>query len=173
MLLSRLVNWLDRYRISQRAPTCSFVVFASYGFPRAASLTIYICAPSSAVLQVLRARSVKLQTYNWESVESETGYARGGPQVMTGLRWHLLKCSSGLPGLDGVIPSFHFFHWFSTNCSRQAKGHQEPPHSCCGMPLIACQSLHCASLVGKGALLAGIPLCPPIGARWKKSGYLP
>lgn len=109
MLLSRLVNWLDRYRIGKRASTCSFVVFASYGFTHAASLSIYICAPSSAVLQVLGARSVRLQTHNWESVESETGYACRGPQVMTGLRWHLLECSSGLPGLDGVIPSFHFF----------------------------------------------------------------
>lgn len=65
-----------------------------------------------------------------------------GPDIMTGVRRHLLKCKTGLPCFDGVIPSFHFSADFSSNCAGQAKGHRETSHSLSGMPLMACQSLH-------------------------------
>lgn len=111
------------------------------------------------------------QTHNWrESVESKSGFSCGAPQVMTGLHWHLLTCSAGLPGLDEVFAPLIFFYppvvfFFLTNCGGQAKGQREPLDSRSGMSLMSSQSLRCASWGWQGALLGGIPLCPP-GRCW-------
>ena len=44
-----------------------------------------------------------------------------GPEVMTGVRRHLLECWTGLPCFGGVIPSFHFSADFPQIAPRRLK----------------------------------------------------
>lgn len=57
------------------------------------------------------------------------------------------------------------------------KGHHETLHSCCGMPLIACQSQQCAFLVGKvlhyPRFLCAHLLVPDVRSPDSSSTYFP
>lgn len=75
--------------------------------------TSFSFSPSFLVRSAL---SVSWEPHSELSVESETWVCLWGPNVMTGVRWHLLD-------FDGVIPSFSFFQLdFLLNRSQQAKG---------------------------------------------------
>lgn len=86
---------------------------------------------------------------------------------MTEVQQHLLEQQTRLSAFDGVTPPRLLY--FSRFSSLLARERREALHSGCGMPLIACQPLPCASPVG--ALLAEIPVVLP-NPRRKRPGYL-
>lgn len=94
---SRPLNWSDGSRtvsVSLRASTCFVWIPTILG----TTISPHLARRQSAALQVLR---LAIEENLW-NLRADS--AAGAPQVMTRLRWHLLTCSAGLPGLDEVIP---------------------------------------------------------------------